>query len=135
MSFDVRVPGPPLSTYVAMLWHCEGYVAPHAFERVLPGGTVQFLLPLTDEPLRAYEPQDIGRYESYRGPLLCGARSEFTVVDATSQRSMMGVQFKAGGALNCSRPDRQRPGLRSSKRRSFVGCPRRPGNRSPSSTH
>ncbi len=99
MSFDIRVPGPPLSQYVAMLWHCEGYVAPHAFERVLPSGTVQLLMPLTDEPLRAYDHRNIGRYESYRGPLVCGARSEFAVVDAASQRSMMGVQFKAGGAF------------------------------------
>jgi AraC-like DNA-binding protein len=98
MSFDVRVPGLPLSPYVAMIWHCQGYDAPHAFERVLPGGTVQLLLPLADEPLRAYEQQDIARFESYRGPLVCGARSEFAVVDAASQRSMMGVQFRVGGA-------------------------------------
>ena len=99
MSFEIRVPGPPLSRYVTVLWHCELYVAPHAFERVLPSGTLQLLLPLTDEPLRAYDHRNIGRYESYRGPLVCGARSEFAVVDAASQGSIMGVQFKAGGAL------------------------------------
>jgi AraC-like DNA-binding protein len=99
MSFDICVPGPPLSRYVTVLWHCEEYVAPHTFERVLPSGTLQLLLPLTDEPLRAYDNQYIGRYESFRGPLVCGARSEFAVVDSTSQGSMMGVQFKAGGAL------------------------------------
>ncbi len=99
MSFDIRVPGPPLSQYVAMFWHCEEYIVPHAFERVLPSGTVQLLMTLTDEPLCAYDHRDIGRYESYRGPLVCGARSEFAVIDAASQRSMMGVQFKAGGAL------------------------------------
>src|SRR5262245_22528769 len=99
MSFDIRIPGPPLSRCVAMLWQCEGHEVPHAFERVLPSGTVQLLVPLTDEPLRAYDHRNVDRYESYRGPLVCGARSEFAVVDAASQRSMMGVQFKAGGAL------------------------------------
>ena len=99
MSFDVRVPGPPLSRYVAMLWHCEGYAAPHAFERVLPNGAVQMLLPLTDEPLRAYDNCEIARYESFRVPLVCGARTVFAVVDAASQRSMMGVQFKPAGAF------------------------------------
>src|SRR5688572_25759771 len=99
MSFHVRIPGPPLSQYVAMLWHCEDYVPVHAFERVLPSGTVQLLVPLKDERLHAYDNRNIVHYETYRGPLVCGARSEFTVVDAASQRSMMGVQFKAGGAL------------------------------------
>jgi AraC-like DNA-binding protein len=56
------------------------------------------LIPLTDEPLRAYDNRDGGRYDLHRGPLVCGARSEFTVIDAASQRSMIGVQFKAGGA-------------------------------------
>lgn len=41
MSLEICVPGPQLSRHVAMFWHCEGYKAPHAFERVLPTGTVQ----------------------------------------------------------------------------------------------
>jgi AraC-like DNA-binding protein len=56
-------------------------------------------MPLTDEPLRAYDNGNVCRYASYRGPLVCGARSEFAVIDAASQRSVMGVQFKAGGAV------------------------------------
>src|SRR5688572_30374966 len=71
MSLDIKIPGPPLSQYVAMLWHCQGYVTPHAFERVLPSGTVQLLMPLTDEPLRAYDNRDVGRCAPYRGPLVC----------------------------------------------------------------
>jgi AraC-like DNA-binding protein len=99
MSFEIRVPKPPLSQYVAMLWHCEGYAVPHAFERVLPSGTAQMLITLTDEPLRVYDNRNTGRHECYRGPLVCGARSEFAVIDAASQRSIMGVLFNAGGAF------------------------------------
>lgn len=99
MGIDLRIPGPPLSRYVAMLWHTDEYEVLHTFERVLPSGTVQLLMPLSDEPLRAYDNRDVRRHESFRGPLVCGARSEFAVVDAASQRSMMGVQFKAGGGF------------------------------------
>jgi AraC-like DNA-binding protein len=56
-------------------------------------------MPLADETLRVYDHRDIGRSEAYEEPLVCGARSEFAVVDAVSQRSMMGLQFKAGGAF------------------------------------
>lgn len=99
MSFDARFPGPPLSRYVAVLWHCQEYASPHAFERVLPDGRLQLLIPLGDQRLHAYDHRNIARFDSYRIPLICGARSEFAVVDAASQRSLMGVQFREGGAF------------------------------------
>jgi hypothetical protein len=61
MSFDIQVPGLPLSQHVAMLCHSEGYVVPHTFERVLASGTLQLPITLTDEPLRAYNNRNIGR--------------------------------------------------------------------------
>jgi AraC-like DNA-binding protein len=99
MVFLTYVPKPPLADFVELFWYCDGYSLAHARERVLPTGDVQLVVSLRDAPLRTYDALDSARSQSYRGPLLCGPRSEFAVIDTTPLSSSMGVQFKPGGAF------------------------------------
>jgi AraC-like DNA-binding protein len=83
--FHVCTPGPPLSEFVDSLWIYEGYVQPHARERVLPTGTMQLAFTLDGEGRRCSG--------------VAGARSEMVVLDTSRPLSVIGVHFKPGGGF------------------------------------
>jgi AraC-like DNA-binding protein len=93
------IPPPPLSEFVALFWLHEGFAASHAKERVLPTGTMELVINLREDTLRVYNRHDHSQFQSFRGSVLCGAHSEFFVIDTASQAAIMGVHFKPGGAF------------------------------------
>lgn len=99
MALLVHVPPPPLSGFVELFWHYEGYDVPHAKERCLPTGTVELIVNLREDGFRVYDRRDPGRFRTLRGALVSGAYSGFFVTDTASQGSTVGVHFKPGGAL------------------------------------
>lgn len=99
MAYRIYIPRPPLSDFVDMLWSYEGHDPPHARERVVPTGTMQLIVSLSEDELRVYDRQEPHRFRSLGGALLAGARSRFVVIDTMSQASTVGVHFKAGGAF------------------------------------
>lgn len=99
MTYRTCIPGPPLSDFVELFWFYEGCDLPHAKERVLPTGTMELVINLHDDQLRVYDRQDTDRFQSFHGALICGAHSEFFVIDTAQQASILGVHFKPGGAL------------------------------------
>ncbi len=99
MFLRTYVPRLPLCDFVALLWHCEGGVQPHAKERVLPDGSMELVINLREDNLRVYHRNNPVRYETLGHSVLAGAHSEFMVIDTASQASLMGVHFKAGGAF------------------------------------
>ena len=52
MAITYYVPRAPLNAAVAAIWHCEGYVLPHAWERMMPTCGVTLLVNLQDDELR-----------------------------------------------------------------------------------
>ena len=97
MIFRSYIPAAPLSDFVALFWLYEGYVQPHARERVLPDGSVELVVSLAESESRVYERGAMG-CRTFRNGVMAGARSEFLVIDTASQASVMGVHFKPGGA-------------------------------------
>jgi hypothetical protein len=65
--FHCRRPGSPLSDFVDFLWTYEGYLSPHAQERLLPTGTIELVFTMD---------ADGGVADGIAGP-----RSEFMVLD------------------------------------------------------
>jgi AraC-like DNA-binding protein len=95
----VHRPLPPLGDFVEMLWIWRGSAAqPHAFERLLPTGTVELVVNLREDTSRIYDPDDRRRFEVLPGSLLVGPQSEYFVIDTAEQREVMGVHFRPGGA-------------------------------------
>src|SRR5262245_7171154 len=80
------VPPPPLSDFVALLWLYEGYAPPHTKERLLPSGTVELVIDLSEDT-------------SGEGALVCGAHSRFFEIDTSAETNVIGVHFKPGGAF------------------------------------
>lgn len=99
MAYLAYIPRPPLSDFVELFWHYEGYDVPHAKERCLPTGTIELIVNLREDGFGVYDRRDTGRSRRLRGALVSGAYSGFFVVDTASQGSTVGVHFKPGGAF------------------------------------
>jgi len=93
------IPRPPLSHFVEVLWHYNGYQQPHDKERLLPDGSMELVINLREDQVRMYDRRNIGRCLSYPGSIVIGAQSEFFVIDTTEQAAVIGVHFKPGGAF------------------------------------
>jgi AraC-like DNA-binding protein len=99
MLYLTYVPRPPLSQFVNLLWLYEGYTQPHAKERVLPTGEMQIVINLQDDRSWIYDREDTDRCQTFRGPLLSGAHSQYQVISTAGQASIIGVHFRPGGAF------------------------------------
>lgn len=99
MRFLHHTPAPPLSKYLHLLWLQEAEVPGHAKERVLPDGSLELVINLREDEIRAYDPKWPERFERLRGAVMCGPHSEFMVIDTEEQALVMGAHFRPGGAF------------------------------------
>lgn len=99
MNLHTYIPPPPLSHYVNEIWLCEDYLPSHPVERILPGGTMEIVIPLSGEPLRVCYPSNPDQPHTLHGPTVAGARSEYFLVETRSPATVMGIYFKPGAAL------------------------------------
>ncbi len=92
-------PAPPLDRFVECLWLWEGITRPHALERILPDGSMQIVVNLAEDRVPLYDRETGAPLGQTRGVILCGPRSEYSVIDTASQLSVFGFHFKPGGLL------------------------------------
>jgi len=82
-----------------MLWYGAGAAGPHSRERLLPDGSMELVINLSEDEVRVYDRLDHRKFEKLRGAAIVGPHSEFFVIDTAEQRNVMGVHFKPGGAF------------------------------------
>lgn len=92
-------PRPPLDRFVEALWLWDGYVQPHAKERILPDGSMQIVVNLTEDRIPLYDAATGEQRTATRGVLLCGPRTAYSVIDTSSQLAVFGFHFRPGGML------------------------------------
>ncbi len=98
MIYHERCPPPPLAALVDRLWYCEGVVAAHPFERVMPSGSVAIVFALANDWLSQLPGPDSAHIERGAPSVLVGARSRYeTIVTADLQR-IAGIHFRPGGS-------------------------------------
>ena len=87
MLYLQRVPRPPLSRFVEVLWLYDGFAVSHSRERLLPTGTVELVVNLReDQP-------------DFREPVVAGPHSRHSLLDTAHTASVMGAHFRPGGAF------------------------------------
>jgi AraC-like DNA-binding protein len=92
-------PVSPLLDFVDDFWLYDGYTQPHFKERILPSGTIELVINLRDDELRIYDAAQPERCNRFSGALVSGAYGGFFVIDTAEEASIMGVNFKPGGAF------------------------------------
>ncbi len=95
MLYLERIPAPPLSEFIRVLWYTRVTHASHRRERVLPSGCAQVILSLArdflldcpeGEPDRRVVPA-----------LVVGPRSVYEIVDTSDMADLIGILFAPGG--------------------------------------
>jgi AraC-like DNA-binding protein len=92
-------PRPPLDAFIETLWLWEGCLRPPGRERILPDGSMQIIVNLIDDRIPLYDRSTGEHCGGARGVLLCGPRTEYSVIDTATQHSVFGFHFKPGGML------------------------------------
>jgi AraC-like DNA-binding protein len=82
-----RVPRGALGEFVELLWLYEGYVRPHARERLLPMATMELVIDLRGSAIPS------------RATTVAGPHSEHFVLDTSDELAVVGVHFRAGGGF------------------------------------
>ncbi|MBL9139094.1 MAG: AraC family transcriptional regulator [Verrucomicrobiales bacterium] len=98
MQYAVYVPGPPLHQCVERLWFYSGLDVGHRRERVLPEGTFELMINLTEAPRYLFDGDHAESGTPYHKAWVSGAQSRYLVIDALPGSSMIGVHFRPGGA-------------------------------------
>jgi AraC-like DNA-binding protein len=92
------LPPPPLAPFLECLWLYEGARPAHAKERRLPDGALTLAINLREDVTRISDQRAPDQFQSYRGCVISGARTTFSLLDTSCLDSVMGVQFRPGGA-------------------------------------
>ena len=95
--FVARPPAPPLDTAVAVLWSVRAPRRPRQFERVLPQGTGQLVVNLTEDRTRTYEPRLGLACVEASGTVICGPRTGYMVIDTDEQHDCVGASLTPTG--------------------------------------
>jgi AraC-like DNA-binding protein len=98
MIFRHHVPDSPLAEFIEFFWFYEGFYPLHRREHVLPDGTFELVIDLRDQPRKLFNRYDSPRCDSFRRGWFSGTHSEYIVIDALPNSSMIGAHFKPGGA-------------------------------------
>src|SRR6516162_6412791 len=92
------VPGPPLDKYIDRFWLCSDTPS-HPRERILPSGTVELVINLSEDEIRIYDRCDPARPRRYPGAVVSGPYSNFFLIDPLVHASIIGVHFRPGRAV------------------------------------
>ncbi|HWA77253.1 MAG TPA: AraC family transcriptional regulator [Polyangiaceae bacterium] len=94
----LHVPVAPLSDFVANLWSLSDAPS-HAKERIVPSGTLELVINLNEDEFRIHDRAGLARFQRFSGAIVSGAYDSYFVIDTAEHASVIGVHFKAGGAL------------------------------------
>jgi AraC-like DNA-binding protein len=98
MFLRTYTPGPPLDECIDRFWFCSD-TPPHPRERILPSGTVELVINLSDDEIRIYEPSDPARARRYSGAAVSGPYRDCFLIDPLQHASIIGVHFRPGRAV------------------------------------
>lgn len=98
MLYLTHVPAAPLRDMVEYLWLLSD-APPHDRELIVPSGTLELVINLSEDQLRIYRPESLDRFQRYAGILISGPYSRPFAIDTAEHSLTMGVHFRPGGAF------------------------------------
>src|SRR5262249_20751059 len=98
MFLRTYIPGPPLDECIDRFWFCSDTPS-HPRERILPSGTVELVINLSDDEILIYDPSHPNLPRRYPGAVVSGPYSKFFLIDPLQDASIIGVHFRPGRAV------------------------------------
>lgn len=96
MIYRIYKPGLPLSQFIEFFFYYEGFHAEHSMEKLLPDGSIDLLIDLTETPKKLYHNEEATSYTVFKKSWISGMKTSYILIDA-SVSNMIGVHFKPGG--------------------------------------
>jgi AraC-like DNA-binding protein len=97
--FASHVPKRPLREFIHNFWCYEGYASPYPNERIFPDGTFKLVFNLHDDEFRIYDSRQTAKFRTFSGAMVSRPSGVAFVTDSTEESSVLGVNFRLGGAL------------------------------------
>jgi AraC-like DNA-binding protein len=98
MVLRTYTPGPPLGEYIDRFWFCSDTPA-HPRERILPSGSIELVINLSDDEIRICDPAHPDCPRRYSGAAVSGPCRGYFLIDPIPHASIMGVHFRPGRAV------------------------------------
>lgn len=98
MIYRIHKPASPLSEFIDFFFYYEDYQADHTMEKLLPDGSVDLLIDLTDSPKKIFHNEDGSSYSTVNKTWISGMKTDYLLIDA-SVSNMIGIHFKPGGCF------------------------------------
>src|SRR5262245_21668746 len=98
MFLRTYIPGPPLDECIDRFWMCSDTPS-HPRERILPSGSIELVINLSDDEIRIYAPSDLSCPRRYSGMVVAGPYRDFFLIDPLQHASIIGVHFRPGRAV------------------------------------
>ncbi len=99
MIYVLHHPAPPLDHFINHMWFYEGFDAEHTMERLLPDATMEIVINLRPQPKRLFHRDNFDDVQTFSKSWLSGKQTQYIVIEAACESSMMGVHFKPCGAF------------------------------------
>ena len=99
MVFASHVPRRPLTRFIQNFWCYEGYASPYPNERIFPDGTFKLVFNLANDEFRIYDSRQTARCRRLSGAMVSRPSGVPFVTDSLEESSVLGVNFRLGGAL------------------------------------
>ena len=96
MIYRIYKPALPLSQFIDHFFYYEGIHFSHTMEKLLPDGSIDLLIDLTETPKKLYHNENASSYTSFKKSWISGMKTNYILIDA-SVSNMLGVHFKPGG--------------------------------------
>jgi len=96
MIYRIYKPGLPLSQCIDFFFYYDGHYAGHTMEKLLPDGSVDLLIDLTESPKKLFHNEEATSYTTLKRSWISGMKTDYILIDA-SVTNMIGVHFKPGG--------------------------------------
>lgn len=97
--YNISKPVPILQPFVDILWFYDSYIPSSRAERILPTGTAELVINVHGGLLRVADGHAPQCFRSFRGAVVCGPHTHGFVIDTSQPSTLLGIQFKPGGAF------------------------------------
>ena len=96
MIYRIYKPSLPLSQFIDYFFYYDAVHANHSMEKLLPDGSIDLLIDLTETPKKLYHNEEATSYTTFKKSWISGMKTNYILIDA-SVSNMIGVHFKPGG--------------------------------------
>lgn len=97
MIFEQHTPSGILSEFIENIVFYEGYSTQHLVDKLLPDGSINLLMDMSNKPSKLYYDLELKKSTDYTGSFISGQHKGYMLIEA-NHSAMMVTRFKPGGA-------------------------------------